>query len=47
MPFQSTGSWTTWAPKNLNVALHPGSNTIRVDPATATGLPNVDHLDVN
>ncbi len=45
--FESTGSWTTWATKNLTVALNPGSNTIRLDPTTAIGLPNVDYLDAN
>ena len=44
--FESTGPWTTWSTKALTVALNAGSNTIRLDPTTADGLPNVDYLDV-
>ncbi len=46
VPFSSTGSWTTWATHTVTVPLNPGSNTIRLDPTTAGGLPNVDYLDV-
>jgi hypothetical protein len=45
--FESTGAWTTWTTKTLTVPLNAGSNTIRLDPTTADGLPNIDHLDVN
>lgn len=44
--FESTGAWTTWTTKTVTVSLNAGSNTIRLDPTTAAGLPNVDHLDV-
>ncbi|GAB2595743.1 family 43 glycosylhydrolase [Streptomyces capparidis] len=44
--FESTGAWTTWSTKTTTVPLNAGSNTIRLDPTTAAGLPNVDHLDV-
>jgi hypothetical protein len=44
--FESTGAWTTWVTKNLSVSLNAGSNTVRLDPTLATGLPNVDCLDV-
>jgi Carbohydrate binding module (family 6) len=44
--FESTGAWTTWSTTTLSVPLNAGSNTIRLDPTTTTGLPNVDHLDV-
>jgi hypothetical protein len=44
--FESTGAWTTWATKTATVPLNAGSNTIQLDPTTATGLPNVDYLDV-
>ncbi|MGI5288532.1 carbohydrate-binding protein [Nonomuraea polychroma] len=44
--FESTGTWTTWSTKALTVSLNAGSNTIRLDPTTATGLPNIDYLDV-
>ena len=44
--FESTGTWTAWSTKALTVALNAGSNTIRLDPTAADGLPNVDYLDV-
>ncbi|GAB2881278.1 hypothetical protein GCM10027074_56870 [Streptomyces deserti] len=44
--FESTGAWTTWSTKTATVPLNAGSNTIRLDPTTAAGLPNVDYLDV-
>ncbi|WP_412775229.1 family 43 glycosylhydrolase [Streptomyces violaceus] len=44
--FDSTGAWTTWTTKTVTVPLNAGSNTIRLDPTTAAGLPNVDYLDV-
>ncbi|MDQ0681892.1 hypothetical protein QFZ56_000855 [Streptomyces achromogenes] len=44
--FESTGAWTTWSTKTVTVSLNAGSNTIRWDPTTAAGLPNVDCLDV-
>jgi hypothetical protein len=47
VPFESTGSWTTWATHTLTVPLNAGSNTIRLDPTTAAGLPNIDYLDVS
>ncbi|MFF8395934.1 family 43 glycosylhydrolase [Streptomyces sp. NPDC016172] len=46
LSFESTGAWTTWTTKTVTVSLNAGSNTIRLDPTTAAGLPNVDHLDV-
>ncbi|MFJ8666392.1 family 43 glycosylhydrolase [Streptomyces sp. NPDC093600] len=44
--FESTGAWTTWSTKTATVPLNAGSNTVRWEPTTAAGLPNVDHLDV-
>ncbi|MBO1332267.1 carbohydrate-binding protein [Streptomyces sp. VRA16 Mangrove soil] len=44
--FGGTGAWTTWATKTLTVPVRAGSNTIRLDPTTADGLPNVDAVDV-
>ena len=44
--FEATGAWTTWSTKSLTTALNAGSNTIRLEPTAADGLPNVDHLDV-
>jgi lysophospholipase L1-like esterase len=45
-PFDGTGAWTTWATRTLTVPLRSGSNTVRLSPTTASGLPNVDFLDV-
>ncbi|WP_218576980.1 CBM35 domain-containing protein [Phytohabitans rumicis] len=44
--YETTGAWTTWSTKSLTVSLNAGSNTIRLDPTTAVGLPNIDSLDV-
>jgi Glycosyl hydrolases family 43/Carbohydrate binding module (family 6) len=44
--FEATGAWNTWVTKTLTVPLNAGGNTIRLDPTTATGLPNVDCVDV-
>jgi hypothetical protein len=43
--FEGTGAWSTWVTKTLTVPVNAGSNTIRLDPTTSGGLPNVDHLD--
>ncbi|WP_205328299.1 family 43 glycosylhydrolase [Glycomyces sp. YM15] len=42
----TTGSWTGWTTQTLTVQLRAGANTVRWDPTTANGLPNIDHLDV-
>ncbi|NUT46443.1 MAG: family 43 glycosylhydrolase [Saccharothrix sp.] len=44
--FDSTGAWTTWSTKALTATLNAGGNTVRLEPTTADGLPNIDHLDV-
>ena len=44
--FESTGPWTAWSTKTLAVALNAGSNTVRLVPTTAAGLPNVDFIEV-
>ncbi|WP_220448271.1 cellulase family glycosylhydrolase [Nonomuraea diastatica] len=44
--FEGTGAWTTWVTKTLTVTLNAGGNTIRFNPTTASGLPNIDYLDV-
>ncbi|WAZ23315.1 carbohydrate-binding protein [Streptomyces cinnabarinus] len=43
--FEGTGTWSTWTTKSLTVNLNAGSNTIRLSPTTAGGLPNLDHVD--
>ncbi len=45
--FGSTGTWTAWSTEALTVSLNAGGNTVRLDPTTAAGLPNIDYLDVN
>ncbi|MFF3438061.1 CBM35 domain-containing protein [Streptosporangium sp. NPDC002721] len=44
--FEGTGAWSAWATKTITVSLNAGANTIRLNPTTAVGLPNLDHLDV-
>ncbi|WP_237305054.1 GDSL-type esterase/lipase family protein [Streptomyces qaidamensis] len=44
--FEPTGGWNSWTTKTSAVRLNPGSNTIRLSPTSAGGLPNVDYLDV-
>ncbi|MGP4048374.1 carbohydrate-binding protein [Streptomyces sp. 2A115] len=44
--FEGTGTWGTWTTKTLTVPVNSGSNTIRLSPTTAAGLPNIDYLDV-
>ena len=43
--FEGTGAWSTWVTRTLTVSVNAGSNTIRLNPTTANGLPNVDFLD--
>ncbi|WP_405646285.1 CBM35 domain-containing protein [Streptomyces sp. NBC_00019] len=43
--FEGTSTWTGWTTKTLTVPVNSGSNTIRLSPTTADGLPNVDYLD--
>ncbi len=45
-PFDGTGAWTTWVTTTSTITLRSGSNTIRLSPTTANGLPNVDYLDL-
>ncbi|RZB17502.1 carbohydrate-binding protein [Streptomyces sp. F001] len=44
--FEGTGAWSTWVTQTLTVSLNAGSNTVRLNPTTAAGLPNIDHLEV-
>ncbi|MFI1723472.1 carbohydrate-binding protein [Streptomyces sp. NPDC020489] len=43
--FESTGTWTGWTTKTLTVPVDAGSNTVRLNPTTSAGLPNVDYLE--
>lgn len=45
-PFAGTGAWSTWASLSLTVTLPAGNSTIRLNPTTAAGLPNVDYVEV-
>lgn len=44
--FEGTGAWSTWVTKTVTVSLNAGSNTVRLTPTTASGLPNLDYADV-
>ncbi|MFJ6671292.1 carbohydrate-binding protein [Actinosynnema sp. NPDC091369] len=44
--FEGTGTWSTWVTKTFSVPVTAGTNTIRLTPTASTGLPNIDHLDV-
>lgn len=43
--FEGTGAWTSWVTRTLSVSVNAGGNTIRLNPTTANGLPNIDFLD--
>ncbi|MFJ6409941.1 carbohydrate-binding protein [Streptomyces hydrogenans] len=44
--FESTGTWTGWTSKTFTVPVAAGTNTVRLSPTTAAGLPNVDHVEL-
>jgi hypothetical protein len=44
--FESTGTWTAWSTKTLTAVLNAGSNTVRLVPTPAAGLPNIDFIEV-
>ncbi|MDI1460843.1 GDSL-type esterase/lipase family protein [Catellatospora sp. KI3] len=44
--FGTTGAWTTWTTATFTVPVNSGSNTIRLSPTTAAGLPNIDYLEL-
>jgi hypothetical protein len=43
--FEATGAWSSWATKTLTVSVNSGNNTIRLNPTSSGGLPNLDYLD--
>ncbi|MFH8565789.1 carbohydrate-binding protein [Streptomyces sp. NPDC017988] len=45
--FETTGAWDTWVTKSLTVPVNSGSNTVRLSPTTAAGLPNVDYVEAD
>jgi len=46
LSFEGTGAWNTWGTVTATIPINAGSNTIRLDPTTTAGLPNVDYFDV-
>jgi rhamnogalacturonan endolyase len=44
--FDATGAWNAWATRSLTVNLNAGDNTIRLAATTASGLGNIDYVDV-
>ncbi|MFD3660034.1 carbohydrate-binding protein [Streptomyces sp. NPDC058659] len=44
--YEATGAWTTWATKTFTVPVGAGANTVRFNPTSAAGLPNIDRIDV-
>jgi len=45
LSFEGTGAWNTWVTKSVTANVNAGSNTIRLNPTSSAGLPNVDFLD--
>ncbi|OXY91730.1 carbohydrate-binding protein [Streptomyces diastatochromogenes] len=45
--FEATGAWGTWVTKTLTVPVGAGSNTIRFNPTSSAGLPNIDYVDAD
>ncbi|CAM3515320.1 carbohydrate-binding protein [Kibdelosporangium persicum] len=43
--FEGTGAWNTWVTKTLTVTMTAGNNTIRLNPTSSSGLPNIDYFD--
>ncbi|MBQ8724319.1 MAG: RICIN domain-containing protein, partial [Oscillospiraceae bacterium] len=46
LDFPGTGAWTTWADTSIVLPLNAGTNTIKVESATADGGPNMDYLTI-
>lgn len=45
VPFEGTGAWSTWASKFLAFSVPSGNSTIRFNPTTSAGLPNIDYIE--
>ncbi|MHA7581451.1 carbohydrate-binding protein [Paenibacillus vandeheii] len=43
--FASTGSWSTWGEKTIQVSLNEGTNTLKLV-TTGTEGPNIDNINV-
>lgn len=46
LSFAGTSTWTGWTSTTVNVTVTAGANTIRFSPTTATGLPNIDYVEL-
>ncbi|GAA4524302.1 right-handed parallel beta-helix repeat-containing protein [Nonomuraea ferruginea] len=45
LSFEGTGAWSTWQTATVTVPVNSGANTVRLNPTTSAGLPNLDYLD--
>jgi hypothetical protein len=45
--FANTGAWNAWSANSLTVPVNAGSNTVRLVATTASGLANIDYLDLS
>ncbi|WP_205327145.1 carbohydrate-binding protein [Glycomyces sp. YM15] len=45
--FADTGAWNAWSRTTVTVPVNAGSNTVRLVATTASGLANIDYLDVS
>jgi lysophospholipase L1-like esterase len=44
--FEPTGAWTNWTTRVLSVPVNSGGNTVQLSPTGASGLPNVDYVEL-
>lgn len=44
--FEPTGTWAAWATRSFSVPVSSGSNTVQLNPTDASGLPNVDYVEL-
>jgi hypothetical protein len=45
--FANTSAWNAWSTSSLTVPVNAGSNTVRLVATTASGLVNIDYLDLS
>jgi hypothetical protein len=45
--FEATGAWTSWSTSSASVNLPEGTNIITLTAEQASGLPNIDKMDVS
>jgi glucose/arabinose dehydrogenase len=44
--FPATADWNTWATSTVTAPVTAGTSTVRLTATTASGLPNLDYLDI-